>query len=88
MINLVEKDGYMAKLDLKDGFFHVPLHASVVDYFTIFLPISKKWLRWRVMSFGGGGAPFIFQAVQIEIRRLFLNLPEINAIDRRAYSFL
>ena len=87
MINLVEKDGYMAKLDLKDGFFHVPLHPSIVDYFTIHLPISNKWLRWRVMSFGGGAAPFIFQGVQIEIRRLFLNLPEIKAIEGLSISF-
>ena len=72
----------MAKIDLKDGFFHVPLHNSIVDYFTIFLPINKVWLRWRVMSFGGAAAPFIFQAVQIELRRMFLELPEIKVIKK------
>lgn len=49
-IELVESNDDMVSLDLKDCFYHLPVHTMFRDYLGIFF--EGKFYRWRVLPFG------------------------------------
>ena len=61
----------MCKLDLKDGFFHIPVDDRFVDFLCIEFPLSKKIARFRVLPFGIKCAPAWFQRLMLELLRMF-----------------
>ena len=66
------KGWWAAKFDLKDGFFHIPIHADFVDLFGVQHPLSGVTARYRCLCFGVKCAPFFFQGLTVELRRLLL----------------
>ena len=63
---------WAAKFDLKDGFFHLPIHADFVDLFGIVHPSTGTFARYRCLCFGMKCAPFFFQGLTVELRRILL----------------
>jgi len=70
-VRRMKKGVWMAKIDLKDGFFHIPIKPQFVDYLCIQFPVSGKYARFRVLPFGIKCAPAIFQHLMLEILRMF-----------------
>ena len=58
----------MAKFDLKDGFWHLPVAREDVDLLGFQHPQSGRYLRWLYLPFGVMPAPAIFQWVAECIR--------------------
>lgn len=58
---LVQAEDYMISVDLKDGFFHIPVCESDTKY------LGFRWrnvyYKWLVLPFGLGCSPFYFSKV-------------------------
>jgi hypothetical protein len=63
---------WAAKYDLKDGFYHIPVHPRFVDLLGIQLPASNQFARYRFLCFGLKCAPFFFQGTMCELRQCLL----------------
>jgi hypothetical protein len=73
-VRAAKRGWWAAKFDLKDGFFHVPIHPDWVDFFGIKLPGTNKFARYRVLIFGASMSPAVFQMTMMELRRMLLTL--------------
>jgi hypothetical protein len=73
-IRAAKQGWWAAKFDLKDGFFHVPIHPDWVDLFGVKLPGTSKYARYRVLVFGASMSPAVFQITMMELRRMLLTL--------------
>ena len=51
-------NSWACKLDLKDAYWHVPLHNSAQKFLTS--KLGKRKFKWKVMPFGLKTAPYIF----------------------------
>jgi hypothetical protein len=60
VIRSTRKGWFASKYDLKDGFFHVPVHPAWVDFFGIRLPDTGEYARYRYLLFGGKSSPPLF----------------------------
>jgi hypothetical protein len=65
---------WAAKFDLKDGFFHIPIHPDWVDCFGIRLPGTRRFARYRVLVFGASVCPAVFQLTMLELRAMLFSL--------------
>ena len=65
-----KKGWWAAKFDLKDGFYHLPIHKKFVDLLGIRHPSTKRTARYRFLCFGLKCAPFFFQGTMCELRRM------------------
>ena len=57
----LQVNSWACKLDLKDAYWHVPLHESAQKFLTF--KLGKKKFRWKVMPFGLKTAPYIFSKI-------------------------
>ncbi len=56
--NIVQEGDYFITLDLKDGFFHVPVAEDSTRYLGILW--KQRFYIWRVLPFGLSASPYFF----------------------------
>lgn len=61
VIDIVESDDYGVTVDLKSGFFHVPVHKSSQTY--LGFEWQGSFYVWCVLPFGYCGSPYYFNKV-------------------------
>ena len=59
--NCVKPGDYMVTADLKNGFFHVPVHVEHRDY--LGFKFENQYYRWTVLPFGHCCSPYFFNKV-------------------------
>src|SRR5689334_16724926 len=62
---------WMAKLDLSDGFHHVPVLPSMCTLPGFRPPVSRDYYQYRYLTFGLRGSPFQFQSFQQQVQEVF-----------------
>lgn len=67
---LLKRGYWMGKLDLSDGFLHIPLRDDQCDLIGFQHPATGEFYRYRYLCFGLACAPFIFQSTMQEVMRL------------------
>ena len=72
---------WAAKYDLKDGFYHIPVHNLFVDLLGVRHPSRDSYARYRFLSFGLQCAPFYFQGTMCELRRMFIEMGIIGEVS-------
>jgi hypothetical protein len=68
---------WVIKLDLSDGFYHIPLLKEIADLLGICLLDeggAESYARMRVMPMGGKTSPAIFQGLMLELRRMLYSM--------------
>ena len=68
---LTKPTSYFAKYDLRDGFFHVPVHPSSRNRMLIRHPVSRRLMRCCRLPFGYVASPLCFCAVTEEVAQKF-----------------
>ena len=68
---LVKPTSHFAKYDLRDGFFHVPVHPSSRNRMLIRHPVSGRLMRCSRLPFGYVASPQCFCAVTEEVAQEF-----------------
>ena len=53
---MIQQDDYINTVDLKDCFFHLPVHPSFRDFLGVFF--EGKFYRWAVLPFGLNMSPY------------------------------
>ena len=61
VFNIVEPDDYIITVDLKQGFFHVPVNVNDQDL--LGFKFGKRYLKWKCLPFGFKGSPYYFNKV-------------------------
>jgi hypothetical protein len=65
---LLQPGDYMTSIDLKDGFYHIPIHPSFHQY------LGMEWkgrtFQWTHLMFGMSASPYIFTKTLREIINL------------------
>ena len=55
---LIKPKDYLVTLDIKNGFFHVPVHNDYRDY--LGFRWRNRYFRWKVLPFGLSLSPYFF----------------------------
>ncbi|KAG8538770.1 hypothetical protein GDO81_022103 [Engystomops pustulosus] len=79
---LIHTDSYMCTLDLKDAYYHVPIHPSSQRFlrFSVLSPEgSVLHFQFRALPFGISSAPRVFTKIMVEVVA-FLRLQDISII--------
>ncbi|XP_066439008.1 uncharacterized protein [Eleutherodactylus coqui] len=68
-IKLITKGAYMASIDLKDAYFHVPIHEGSQRYLRLAVDMGKgiEHHQFRCLPFGISSAPRIFTKIMAEV---------------------
>ena len=61
VLNLVKKGDWALSLDLKDAYFHIPIHPSHKQYLRFC--VNNQCYQFRVLCFGPTSAPRVFTKV-------------------------
>ena len=75
-------NSWACKLDLKDAYWHIPLHLSAQKFLTFRL--GKRKFKWKVLPFGLKTAPYIFSKIiytVIKYLRIKFNILIFNYLD-------
>lgn len=73
---------WAGKLDLKDAYWHVPLHPSAQKYLTF--KLGRRKFKWKVVPFGLKTAPYIFSKIMstvVKYIRKKYNIIIFNYLD-------
>ncbi|XP_069811274.1 uncharacterized protein [Dendropsophus ebraccatus] len=96
-VNLLSKDCFMASIDLKDAYLHVPIHSQFQKYLRIAICINGSLfhLQFQALPFGIAIAPRVFTKIVAEMaahvregpaqRKKFLGIVLDSSVQR---SFL
>lgn len=68
-INLLFKNCYMVSVDLKDAYYHVPIHPKVQRYLRVAVRLGAKicHFQYQALPFGITIAPRIFTKIVAEV---------------------
>ena len=75
-------NNWAGKLDLKDAYWHIPLHPSSQKFLTF--KLGKRKYKWTVVPFGLKTAPYIFSKIMytvIKYIRSQYNIQIFNYLD-------
>ena len=60
VLSTVQKGDYAFKIDLRDAYFHIPIHPSSRKYMYLRFAFENKVYQFRVLAFGLNTAPQVF----------------------------
>ena len=58
ILQMVQKGSWLASVDLKDAYFHVPIHLDFRKYMRLFFRV--RFYQFKVLSFGLSTASKVF----------------------------
>lgn len=64
-------NNWAGKLDLKDAYWHIPLHPSAQNFLTF--KLGKRKFKWKVVPFGLKTAPYIFSKIMYTVIKYIRN---------------
>ncbi|KAG8537840.1 hypothetical protein GDO81_023728 [Engystomops pustulosus] len=79
---LIYTDHYMCTIDLRDAYYHIPIHHSSQKFlrFSVFSPEgSILHFQFRALPFGISSAPRVFTKVMVEVVA-FLRLQRVSIV--------
>ncbi|XP_071984144.1 uncharacterized protein [Engystomops pustulosus] len=79
---LIYTDHYMCTIDLRDAYYHVPIHHSSQKFlrFSVFSPEgSILHFQFRALPFGISSAPRVFTKIMVEVVA-FLRLQRVSIV--------
>src|SRR5690606_27389430 len=77
---LSQRGSWLARVDLKDAYLHVPIHVGFRKYFRY--RYKGEVFQWQVLPFGFRDAPRLFQKMIVEAVAPLRRIGEISIIPR------